>query len=87
MRWPFVSRRFHDLALDAAVHRVIAAEEQRDYWRTRAEKLIDQRLAREGAISEPTMVDRKVSKDPSVAAQMIAAMSVTEIGEQKGQNF
>jgi hypothetical protein len=43
---------------------------------------MDQALARAGAISEPTMRDAVVRKDPSLAAGVIAAMNITEIGTQ-----
>jgi ABC-type xylose transport system substrate-binding protein len=82
MTWPFVTRKVFDLSITAQALRVAAAEQERDYWRTRAEKLMDQALARAGAISEPTMRDAVVRKDPSLAAGVIAAMNITEIGKQ-----
>ncbi len=81
MRWPFVSRRVFEIEIVHRDEQIVDAVAREVYWRTRAEKLMDQALARAGAISEPTMVERKVSKEPSAAATMIAAMSITEIGK------
>jgi hypothetical protein len=53
---------------------------QRDYWRTRAERLTDAALVRAGAIHQPTMETPPPRDRVQAAASMLtAALSVTEI--------
>lgn len=94
MRWiwtllPFVGKAVHALELRELelAHRdetIAQLQAERDYWRKRAEQLIDASLARAGAIHEPTMVDRKMP-DPRLdpAAMISAALAVTEIDSSK----
>ena len=85
MTWPFVSR--HVFVTDQQhaqdVIRELAA--QRDYWRTRAERLMDAALARANAIHEPTMVEKKIDKSLNPASVYTAALSVSEIDSSKGK--
>lgn len=85
MTWPFIGRKAHALELVSAAREIAELTEQRDYWRTRAERLMDAALARANAIHEPTMVDRKVDKSLNPASVYTAALSVTEIDSSKGK--
>lgn len=85
IRWPFVSRAFHDLQVEGLRTELAIATVDRSYWRGRAEQLIDAALARAGAIHQPTMekVDRK--NLASVAATIVGAMGIKEIDSSKGK--
>jgi hypothetical protein len=85
MRWPFVTRKVHELEMDAlrailaeAENRVVDAGEREEYWRTRCERLSDAALARAGAISAPTMVAPPEHK-PSGAELLARAFGQNEI--------
>jgi hypothetical protein len=72
---------------DRADQRVMASKAafdemvtQRDYWRTRAERLMDAALVRAGATHQPTMEDtRPADRVRSAQSMLTAALSVTEI--------
>lgn len=86
MKWPFVTRSVHDLEVLRRDGEIVELTEQRDYWRTRAERLTDAALARANAIHEPTMVDRKPpTGKENPAAVLVAAMGITEIRSDKGK--
>lgn len=81
MRWPFVSRAVMDLALSAKNIEIVSLVRERDYWRTRAERLADAALVKAGAIHEPVMGERKAEKDPLKSA--FGGMAVREIDSSK----
>lgn len=59
---------------------------QRDYWRAKAESLIDAALARAGAIHQPTMETRPpADRITSGLAALTTALSVTEIDSSKSR--
>lgn len=64
----------------AQVHAELLAQTRvdRDYWKARAERLIDAALVRAGAIHEPTMVATPPA-EPDVYASTFAGMSRTEL--------
>ncbi len=84
MKWPFVTRKVHELELAKLRDQLgyqqavsVANANQATYWRTRAERLTDSALARAGAIHEPTMVEKKPEpKNP--LATVAAALSMKE---------
>ncbi len=85
MTWPFITRssvRYLDLQVELLTV-------DRDYWKTRAEQLIDAALARAGAIHQPTM-EQVGPRDTvaSAAAIITSALSIREIdsSKQKGDN-
>lgn len=82
---PFIGKAIHVLELARRDDAIRELTEQRDYWQTRAEKLMDAALARAGAIHEPTMVDRKVPTSTNPAAMISAAMAISEIDSSKGR--
>ena len=79
MTWPWTSRRVHNLAVQALERENASLIEQRDYWKCRAEQLIDAALARTGAIHQPTMEQRPRPVEASGLQLIAAAMAVTEI--------
>jgi hypothetical protein len=69
-------------ALLRAHDREMAGE--RDYWKGKAERLIDAGLSRTGAIHEPTMRERSpVPKGVNPAELITGAMAITEIDSTK----
>lgn len=87
LRAPWITRDDAALAIrrELAEQRVVIVEREtallrddRDYWRSRAEKLIDQGLARHGAITEPTMVQRRPPVTSSAAGALLG-MNIREI--------
>lgn len=78
MKWPFVARERHEEAIRER-------DAQIEYWRARAERLIDADLARRGAIHEPTMVDRPRAKVDSMASLISSALAITEIDSSKSR--
>lgn len=64
----------------ATLRELAEARKQRDYWQTRAEKLIEHALARQGAIGQATMVDSVKPPQPP-SATVLQAMSVKEFDE------
>jgi hypothetical protein len=57
---------------------------QREYWRTRAEQLIDAALARGGAIHQPTMEQKRpADRIASAMAAVTSAMAVQEIDSSR----
>lgn len=79
----FAVARVNQLALTAALDKVTDLTKERDYWRGRAEKLIDAGLVRTGAIHEPTMVERKPPPARDMASLITSALSTTEIDSSK----
>lgn len=78
--WPLVSRL--RLQHAEALNELLTSD--RDYWKSRAEQLIDQHLGKAGAIQFPTMEKRKPINDiASVGAAIASAMAVTEIDSSK----
>ncbi len=90
LRWlPFIGRAVHGLIVarlegecNELERRLSEALVRETYWRSRAEKLNDQLLARAGMISEPTMVDRKPA-NTGAQGGIFAGMSVSEIESGK----
>lgn len=70
-------------AVEAALVEMTA---QRDYWRARAERLMDAALVRAGAIHQQTMEDT-APKDRVRSAQsmLTAALAVTEIDSSQNR--
>lgn len=84
MTWPFVTRRVHELELDALRKELAIVSAERSYWRTRGELLTDAALVRVGAIHQPTMEQRDPRKDIASAASMISsALAIKEIDSSK----
>lgn len=88
MRFPFVTVTRLDLELDALRATLVSEQERADkaeaqaaYWRARAERLVDNALARAGAVAEPVFVERKPVLDPMQMA--VAALSQREIDSSK----
>lgn len=79
MKWPFVTRRVHDLEVEALRKELAAVSAERSYWRARGEQLIDAALARAGAIHQPTMEQRQAPDVASTLSMMTSALSVMEI--------
>ena len=84
MKWPFVTRKVHELEverLNDQVEAMLAAgneqAKQAQYWRQRAERLTDAALSRAGAIHEPTMVEKK-PEPKNIASTVAAAMAMKE---------
>lgn len=68
---------------DAALAEMVT---QRDYWRTRAERLMDAALVRAGAVHQQTMeTPAPRNRVDSAAAIMTAALSVREIDSSKSR--
>lgn len=83
IRWPWISRALHDLAIKNLEERVLAKCDHLDwalnrerYWRERCERLTDEALFKAGAIASPAMVERK--DVPNVAALVSSAMGMKE---------
>jgi hypothetical protein len=57
---------------------------EREYWRTRAERLTDAALVRAGAVHQPTM-EAKPDRVQGTLAMVASAMSVQEIDSSKGK--
>lgn len=84
MTWPFVTAGRHALELRYRDAQIVNLEAGVDYWRKRAEQLIDAGLVRAGVIHQPTMEQRTTPSSVLNAASMIAsALSVTEIDSSK----
>jgi hypothetical protein len=73
--WPFAAR---STVRHLEVQNELLASD-RDYWKKRAEQLIDAALARAGAIHQPTMEQRPREHVKSAMAMLTSALSVTEI--------
>jgi len=82
---PGVTHAVHALEVTRRDETIAALTTERDYWRARAEKLIDAALARANAIHEPTMRDVPPPVQP-VSAMLASALSVTEIDSTKGRH-
>jgi hypothetical protein len=95
VKWPFVTRRVHELEIARwAANNLVdvearnAARVERDYWRDRAEKLIDQALVKRGEITHQVMEERKPQAgDPITSAVALMAQkefeSVPVVGPAK----
>lgn len=53
LRWPWVSRARMDLTVALLERQMATAVEDRDYWRTRCERLTDAALLRRGEVAGP----------------------------------
>lgn len=95
MKWPFVTRKVHELEMDflrgqlaATLNQVDDAKADRDYWKARAERLVDQALAKRGEINQPVMEQVKpAAADPLSSAVALMAQkefeSVPTVGPAK----
>lgn len=83
---PFITRGMHAAKIERLEDRIAHLEgqvatltEERNYWRTRGERLMDAALARAGAIHEPTMVNKPPAPPVSAAALLTSALGISEI--------
>jgi hypothetical protein len=81
--WPFVTRRVYDLELRQRDVQIDLTTFDRDYWKGKAERLIDNALVRAGAAHMPTMVDRPIPPGVDAASMITAAMAIQEIDSSK----
>jgi len=72
VKWPFVTRRIH-------AEKLASVTAERDYWKDKAEELMDAALIRAGAIHQPTMARRPGPTNLDAASMITAAMAITEI--------
>lgn len=85
--WPFVTRRVHELALQAANDHAAYFEgksidlaTQLTYFRARFERLNDEALYRANAISSPVTVEQRVPTNP---VQLVAMAMARQEFESK----
>lgn len=78
-----VTRRRHEQEVGHLQKQVETLTVERDYWKSKAEELIDAALVRAGAIHQPTMVPRRIPTGVDAASMIAAALSIQEIDSSK----
>ena len=64
MKSPWMSRVVHEAILAGLEARLGVVETDRDYWRSRCERLTDAALLRRGEVAGPVFADPRPSADP-----------------------
>jgi hypothetical protein len=63
--------------------RVVRAEDERDYWKAKAERLLDMALFKREEIRAPVFQETKKSADVSPMLKVLGAMQTHEIDSAK----
>jgi len=82
MRGPWISRAVHAAEIEALRRQLATLAEDRDYWRARAERLIDATLGRAGAITAPVMGATPRPAPGANLANIYRGLAMTEVPKE-----